>query len=51
MNEVINPHTLDSIIKTITIGGISILIIVALVIIKIRLDKKSPQDKKVKPKK
>ena len=45
MLNVVNPNTLDNIIKTVSIAVGSILIIALLVFIKVRISKKDKKDK------
>ena len=45
MLNVVNPNTLDNIIKTVSIAIGSILVIALLVFIKIRMDKKNKKEK------
>ena len=45
MLNVVNPNTLDNIIKTVSIAVGSILVIALLVFIKVRIDKKEKKGK------
>ena len=45
MLNVVNPNTLDNIIKTVSIAIGSILVIALLVFIKVRMDKKNKKEK------
>ena len=45
MLNVVNPNTLDNIIKTVSIAIGSILVIALLVFIKVRMDKKDKKEK------
>ena len=46
MLNVVNPNTLDNIIKTVSIAVGSILVIALLVFIKVRMDKKNKKEHK-----